>query len=118
MPRLAKRLATYAYNSNTIAATLLAAVVLAGSTAPSSAFIEASPRTTWMHHHHHHAPSGANVIGRGVGGLHGRLAADADREQFAAQVDDAQTSCADRYRSYDPTTGTFLGYDGHEHPCP
>ncbi len=26
--------------------------------------------------------------------------------------------CAQRYRSYDPTTGTFLGYDGQRHPCP
>src|SRR5215831_14860561 len=26
--------------------------------------------------------------------------------------------CASRYRSYDPTTGTFLGYDGLRHPCP
>ena len=26
--------------------------------------------------------------------------------------------CASRYRSYDPATGTFLGYDGMRHPCP
>jgi hypothetical protein len=26
--------------------------------------------------------------------------------------------CARRYRSYDPATGTFLGYDGLRHPCP
>ena len=26
--------------------------------------------------------------------------------------------CARRYRSYDPATGTFLGYDGFRHPCP
>jgi len=26
--------------------------------------------------------------------------------------------CASRYRSYDPATGTFLGYDGLRHPCP
>ena len=26
--------------------------------------------------------------------------------------------CARRYRSYDPATGTFLGYDGVRHPCP
>ncbi len=26
--------------------------------------------------------------------------------------------CAQRYRSYDPTTGTFLGFDGQRHPCP
>jgi hypothetical protein len=26
--------------------------------------------------------------------------------------------CARRYRSYDPATGTYLGYDGARHPCP
>jgi BA14K-like protein len=26
-------------------------------------------------------------------------------------------SCAQRYRSYDPESGTFLGHDGRRHPC-
>jgi hypothetical protein len=26
-------------------------------------------------------------------------------------------SCAERYRSYDPASGTFLGYDGRRHEC-
>jgi hypothetical protein len=26
--------------------------------------------------------------------------------------------CAQRYRSWDPATGTYLGYDGQRHPCP
>ena len=26
--------------------------------------------------------------------------------------------CMQRYRSYDPGSGTFLGYDGQRHPCP
>ncbi|WP_376767797.1 BA14K family protein [Segnochrobactrum spirostomi] len=26
-------------------------------------------------------------------------------------------SCAARYRSYDPASGTYLGYDGLRHPC-
>jgi hypothetical protein len=26
-------------------------------------------------------------------------------------------TCAQRYRSYDPATGTFLGRDGKQHPC-
>jgi hypothetical protein len=26
--------------------------------------------------------------------------------------------CAQRYRSWDPSTGTYLGYDGQRHPCP
>ena len=26
--------------------------------------------------------------------------------------------CARRFRSYDPGSGTYLGYDGVRHPCP
>ena len=30
----------------------------------------------------------------------------------------AAAYCAQRYRSYDPASGTFLGFDGLRHPCP
>ena len=26
--------------------------------------------------------------------------------------------CSSRFRSYDPASGTYLGYDGLRHPCP
>ena len=26
--------------------------------------------------------------------------------------------CMRRFKSYDPRTGSYLGYDGHRHPCP
>ena len=29
-----------------------------------------------------------------------------------------QAWCASHYRSYNPATGTYLGYDGVHHPCP
>jgi hypothetical protein len=28
------------------------------------------------------------------------------------------TWCAQTYRSYDPASGTYLGFDGQRHPCP
>ena len=31
---------------------------------------------------------------------------------------DPAAYCAQRYRSYDPASGTYLGYDGLRHPCP
>lgn len=31
---------------------------------------------------------------------------------------DAVAYCMSRYKSYDPRSGTFLGYDGYRHPCP
>jgi hypothetical protein len=35
--------------------------------------------------------------------------------QDGAAVD--ADSCFQRYHSYDPSTGTYLGYDGRRHPC-
>jgi hypothetical protein len=32
--------------------------------------------------------------------------------------DDAVAYCMQRFRSYDPSSGTYLGYDGLRHPCP
>jgi hypothetical protein len=32
--------------------------------------------------------------------------------------DDAVAYCMRRFKSYDPGSGTYLGYDGYRHPCP
>ena len=32
--------------------------------------------------------------------------------------DDAVAYCLRRFRSYDPYSGTYLGFDGLRHPCP
>jgi len=32
--------------------------------------------------------------------------------------DDSVSYCMQRYKSYDPASGTYLGYDGQRHPCP
>lgn len=31
---------------------------------------------------------------------------------------DVEDYCIQRFRSYDPDSGTYLGYDGYRHPCP
>jgi hypothetical protein len=36
----------------------------------------------------------------------------------AVYAGDAAAYCSARFRSYDPATGTYLGYDGRRHPCP
>jgi BA14K-like protein len=36
--------------------------------------------------------------------------------QHATTGDEA--ACASHFRSYDPSSGTYLGYDGVRHPCP
>jgi hypothetical protein len=39
-----------------------------------------------------------------------------DYPQYEVGVDPSY--CANTYRSYDPSSGTYLGYDGYRHPCP
>jgi BA14K-like protein len=37
---------------------------------------------------------------------------------YAPPPDDAVEYCIRRFKSYDPRSGTYLGYDGYRHPCP
>jgi hypothetical protein len=36
---------------------------------------------------------------------------------ISATTSDHDSACSARYRSYDPSTGQFMGYDGHWHDC-
>ena len=37
---------------------------------------------------------------------------------YVAPRGDAVSYCMQRFRSYNPNTGTYVGYDGIERPCP
>ena len=39
-------------------------------------------------------------------------------EAYPAESPDAEDYCIRTYRSYDPRSGTYMGYDGYRHPCP
>jgi BA14K-like protein len=44
---------------------------------------------------------------------------DADAIEGSPQGDDGSVNyCMQRFRSYDPASGTYLGNDGARHPCP
>jgi hypothetical protein len=36
----------------------------------------------------------------------------------APEGGDDAAYCSQRFRSYDPASGTYLGNDGYRHPCP
>lgn len=57
-------------------------------------------------------------IAAGLAGLALGAAAGAAAAQSGPRYDDAVAYCMQRFRSYDPRTGTYLGYDGLRHPCP
>jgi hypothetical protein len=85
---------------------------------------EASPVTDvrwrgrhWRHHryyrHHGYYDNGGAVAAGAIFGLAaGAIAAN------AAAGNSAVAYCSQRFRSYDPASGTYLGYDGYRHPCP
>lgn len=44
----------------------------------------------------------------------------ADQDQYVSVEGNGDDTgyCAQRFKSYDPASGTYLGYDGQRHPCP
>ena len=66
----------------------------------------------WQHRRHH--GTGAAVLGGlAAGAIIGGAIANSQ-----AQANDTVAYCAQRYRSFDVASGTYLGYDGYRHPCP
>lgn len=75
----------------------------------------------WRGHRHWRGDHGWRHRHRGWGQALGGLAAGAiiggAIANSQAQADAVQY-CSQRFRSYDPASGTYLGYDGMRHPCP
>ena len=66
---------------------------------------------------------GAGIAGLAAGAIIGGAIANAQTPTYygygeAAPAGDAVAYCSQRFRSYDPASGTYLGYDGDRHPCP
>ena len=64
--------------------------------------------------------SGALIGGLAAGALiGGAIASQAQpAPTYAAPAGDATSYCLQRFKSYDPASGTYLGFDGQRHPCP
>lgn len=73
----------------------------------------------YYHHHRRHYHGGGGGAGALIGGLAagaiigGAIAAG----QANAAAQQHQAYCAQRYRSYDPGSNTFLARDGNRYPC-
>jgi hypothetical protein len=77
------------------------------------------------HHHHHHGFFRGPGFGFGFfsGPVYGGPYYGYDYDYgppvvYGAPAGDDVAYCMRRYRSYDPNSGTYLGYDGLRHPCP
>lgn len=65
---------------------------------------------------HHGGGNGALIGGLAAGAIiGGAIAAGAASN---AQAQQNANYCAQRYRSYDPASGTYLNNDGNRYPCP
>jgi len=59
------------------------------------------------------------IIGGVVGGLAGTIAPQPPATYYPPEyMDPAVAACAQRFRSYDIMSRTYLGYDGFRHSCP
>lgn len=92
---------------------------LALAAAPAQAY--------WHHHHHHHHGGGGAIAGFAAGALLGGILASQPNYYYGGPAYAYEPGysgpgdvayCEHRFRSYDPRTGTYLGYDGYRHPCP
>jgi hypothetical protein len=72
------------------------------------------------HHRHHGGGLGAGIAGFAAGAIIGGALGAAQSPAYAvpAGPPPGHEYCASRFRSYDPASGTYLGYDGLRHPCP
>ncbi|WP_407123367.1 BA14K family protein [Bradyrhizobium sp. STM 3561] len=104
--------------SLTAGSAALAAPIAPSSLVPPSAPVEQVQYRHWHHDwhrpywHRHYGPGAAVVGGLAAGALIGSAIANSEGRA------DASAYCAQRYESYDPASGTYLGYDGARHPCP
>lgn len=64
--------------------------------------------------------AGAVIGGLAAGALiGGAIAAQAQPAPvYGVRQGNSEAYCTQRFKSYDPSSGTYLGYDGQRHPCP
>ncbi|HAO41457.1 MAG TPA: BA14K family protein, partial [Afipia sp.] len=60
---------------------------------------------------------GSTAAGVGIGLAAGAIIGGAIASS-QAQAQQNAAYCAQRYRSYDPASGTYLNNDGNRYPCP
>ena len=93
----------------------LAAAAIAAST------LAVTPAQAYWHHWHH-GGWGGPLAGFAAGAIIGGALA-AQRPYYGPPVyayepDGSVAYCEQRFKSYNPSTGLYRGYDGNYHPCP
>ena len=107
--------------------TKLLAGVAALAIAASSILVVSPAQARW-HGGWHHGGWGAPLAGFAAGAIIGGALASAAPPAYyygpgpyyygPGYGGPDVAWCEQHYRSYDPASGTYLGYDGLRHPCP
>jgi BA14K-like protein len=82
--------------------------------------VAAATSPLWAPGYYDYGPGPGYAYGPGYGYGYGPAPAPGPYVEGGPAI--AQNSdvsyCASRFRSYDPRSGTYLGFDGVRHPCP
>ncbi|WP_128970607.1 BA14K family protein [Bradyrhizobium tropiciagri] len=102
-----------------IAAALLSAVTVTSATAQYAGFASDHPDAFDAEYPNRDSLNGGALTPAGRMGLElpGGAAWVHSANAYAGMGSVRPSFCGQRYRSYDPATSTFLGYDGRRHPC-
>jgi hypothetical protein len=99
--------------------------IMAAAAAAALALAVATPANAYWHHHH---GWGGPLAGFAAGAIiGGALAAQQPYyygpepyygPAYAYEPGPSVGYCEAHFKSYNPATGEYLGYDGNYHPCP
>jgi hypothetical protein len=91
----------------------VAAILALGLSAAVVAPANAAPYWYYPHHHYYRGWGPGPAIGAGILGFAAGAAIAGAAADHRGHVD----ACFSAYKSYDPRTDTYLGYDGYRHRC-
>jgi hypothetical protein len=103
-----------------IAAALVSMTAVASATAQSPNWVPTYPGSFQAQYPDRDVLNGGGLTPAGRMGLEspgGAAPVFGTNNAYAATGRATASSCAQLYHSYDPATGTFLGYDGRRHAC-
>jgi hypothetical protein len=120
--------------NRTVVASLGAVLLIASTTASNAAPLSPAAisdagagviNAQWRGHHRHHGWRGNHWRyrrhygwGPAIGGLAAGAIIGGAIANSNARANESVAYCMNRFKSYDPASGTYLGYDGNRHPCP
>lgn len=102
-------------------------LIMAAAVLGSSLMLAAAPaQARWHGHHgwHHGGAWGAGIAGFAAGAILGSALAPRPYYYYGGPAYAYEPTppdvayCERHFRSYNPATGLYLGYDGRHHPCP